>query len=278
MTTTSAGFTRYTGSRIHRVEDPRLLQGRGTFVDDIERPGMLHACFVRSPARSGPDRVDRRCRRLVRFPASARCSSPRTSTRVCTSSGTRNSVRRRRRRRDRRSPRARCASSATRSRSSLPTTGTSPRTRASSWWSTTTRCPPSSTTSPPSIPTSSSTRTTAATSSTTTALRHRRWSRCSRRPPTSSRSPSTSRRTPRCRSRRGASSSNAIRASARSRCGFATQAPHEHRAFCARLLGIPEHRVRAIARDTGGGFGQKILVQREEMCLMARRHEVAGAR
>jgi carbon-monoxide dehydrogenase large subunit len=47
----------------------------------------------------------------------------------------------------------------------------------------------------------------------------------------------------------------------------ATQAPHEHRAFCARLLGIPEHRVRAIARDTGGGFGQKILVQREEMCL-----------
>ena len=48
----------------------------------------------------------------------------------------------------------------------------------------------------------------------------------------------------------------------------ATQAPHEHRAFCARLLGIPEHRVRAIARDTGGGFGQKILVQREEMCIM----------
>ncbi len=48
----------------------------------------------------------------------------------------------------------------------------------------------------------------------------------------------------------------------------ATQAPHEHRAFCARLLGIPEHRVRAIARDTGGGFGQKILVQREEMAIM----------
>ena len=48
----------------------------------------------------------------------------------------------------------------------------------------------------------------------------------------------------------------------------ATQAPHEHRAFCARLLGIPEHRVRAIARDTGGGFGQKIFVQRDEMCVM----------
>jgi aerobic carbon-monoxide dehydrogenase large subunit len=40
---------RYTGTRVHRVEDARLLQGRGTFVDDIIRPGMLHACFVRSP-------------------------------------------------------------------------------------------------------------------------------------------------------------------------------------------------------------------------------------
>ena len=40
---------RYTGTRVHRVEDARLLQGRGTFVDDITRPGMLHACFVRSP-------------------------------------------------------------------------------------------------------------------------------------------------------------------------------------------------------------------------------------
>ncbi len=48
----------------------------------------------------------------------------------------------------------------------------------------------------------------------------------------------------------------------------ATQAPHEVRLFCSRLLGIPEHRVRVVARDTGGGFGQKIMVQRDEMCLM----------
>jgi carbon-monoxide dehydrogenase large subunit len=44
-----AGATRYAGSRVHRVEDPRLLTGAGTFVDDVARPGMLHACFVRSP-------------------------------------------------------------------------------------------------------------------------------------------------------------------------------------------------------------------------------------
>jgi carbon-monoxide dehydrogenase large subunit len=53
----------------------------------------------------------------------------------------------------------------------------------------------------------------------------------------------------------------------------ATQAPHEVRAFCARLLGIPEHRIRVIMKDTGGGFGQKIQIQREEMCLM-----LAGAK
>jgi carbon-monoxide dehydrogenase large subunit len=48
----------------------------------------------------------------------------------------------------------------------------------------------------------------------------------------------------------------------------ATQSPHEVRAMCARLLGLPEHRVRVIMRDTGGGFGQKIMVQRDEMCIM----------
>ena len=45
----TAGSTRYAGARIARVEDPRLLTGHGTYVDDVTRPGMLHACFVRSP-------------------------------------------------------------------------------------------------------------------------------------------------------------------------------------------------------------------------------------
>ncbi|MBV8691781.1 MAG: xanthine dehydrogenase family protein molybdopterin-binding subunit, partial [Actinobacteria bacterium] len=44
-----AGSTRYAGARVHRVEDARLLTGHGTFVDDVSRPRMLHACFVRSP-------------------------------------------------------------------------------------------------------------------------------------------------------------------------------------------------------------------------------------
>ena len=45
----AGGATRYAGSRVHRVEDPRLLTGHGTYVDDVSPPGMLHACFVRSP-------------------------------------------------------------------------------------------------------------------------------------------------------------------------------------------------------------------------------------
>ncbi|MGD6749708.1 xanthine dehydrogenase family protein molybdopterin-binding subunit [Streptomyces sp. BH105] len=48
----------------------------------------------------------------------------------------------------------------------------------------------------------------------------------------------------------------------------ATQSPHEVRSFCARLLGTAEHRVRVVMRDTGGGFGQKVLPQREDMCVM----------
>jgi carbon-monoxide dehydrogenase large subunit len=48
----------------------------------------------------------------------------------------------------------------------------------------------------------------------------------------------------------------------------ATQSPHEVRAFCGRLLGIPDHRIRVVMRDTGGGFGQKVMVQRDEMAVM----------
>lgn len=42
------GATRYIGERVLRKEDPRLLTGRGQFVDDIALPGMLHVAFARS--------------------------------------------------------------------------------------------------------------------------------------------------------------------------------------------------------------------------------------
>src|SRR3954470_16091444 len=43
------GAARYSGMRVSRVEDARLLTGHGTYVDDVRLPGLLHASFVRSP-------------------------------------------------------------------------------------------------------------------------------------------------------------------------------------------------------------------------------------
>src|SRR3954468_893704 len=38
----------FVGRRIKRVEDPRLLAGQGRFVDDVALPGLLHLVVVRS--------------------------------------------------------------------------------------------------------------------------------------------------------------------------------------------------------------------------------------
>ncbi len=37
------------GNRVRRVEDPELMDGRSTFVDDLRIPGTAHGVFVRSP-------------------------------------------------------------------------------------------------------------------------------------------------------------------------------------------------------------------------------------
>ena len=41
------------GERIKRREDPRLIQGKATYVDDIKLPGMLHLAFKRSDIAHG---------------------------------------------------------------------------------------------------------------------------------------------------------------------------------------------------------------------------------
>jgi carbon-monoxide dehydrogenase large subunit len=43
----------YVGAPIERTEDLRFLRGRGTFIDDVSRPGQWHAAFVRSPRAHG---------------------------------------------------------------------------------------------------------------------------------------------------------------------------------------------------------------------------------
>ncbi|MFD4253404.1 xanthine dehydrogenase family protein molybdopterin-binding subunit [Amycolatopsis thermoflava] len=57
---------RWVGASVPRREDPRLLTGRGRFVDDITLPGMLHAAFVRATVAHGENlRVDLSATRAV---------------------------------------------------------------------------------------------------------------------------------------------------------------------------------------------------------------------
>jgi carbon-monoxide dehydrogenase large subunit len=48
-----APSARLVGNRINRKEDPRLLTGRGRYVDDVVVPGMLHVAFARSDIARG---------------------------------------------------------------------------------------------------------------------------------------------------------------------------------------------------------------------------------
>ena len=41
--------TKVVGQALKRREDPRLITGKGNFVDDIKLTGMLHAAVLRSP-------------------------------------------------------------------------------------------------------------------------------------------------------------------------------------------------------------------------------------
>ena len=44
-----ATATKLFGASIKRREDPRLITGKGNYVDDVKLPGMTYASFVRSP-------------------------------------------------------------------------------------------------------------------------------------------------------------------------------------------------------------------------------------
>ena len=47
------------GARVRRSSDPRLLTGRGAYVDDLKLAGMLHMAVWRSPlAHARVERVD----------------------------------------------------------------------------------------------------------------------------------------------------------------------------------------------------------------------------
>jgi carbon-monoxide dehydrogenase large subunit len=47
-----------------------------------------------------------------------------------------------------------------------------------------------------------------------------------------------------------------------------TQAPHAHRTLYALVAGIPEHKIRVIAPDIGGGFGGKVGIYPGYVCAV----------
>ena len=97
--------------RLKRKEDARFIRGKGTYLDDIRLPGMLHGAILRSPyAHAKIVSID--TSRALRTQTSPRSSPPRTSRRSG-SRGCRRSPTTRRRC----WPATRSASSARRSRS-----------------------------------------------------------------------------------------------------------------------------------------------------------------
>jgi len=267
VTTVPAGFTRYTGTRVPRVEDPRLLRGRGTYVDDIERPAMLHACFVRSPLARGRivaiDATEARALPGVHAVFLAADLNPHVHEQWHSQLGPASPE----------TPRPPLADGEVRfvgdpvalviadnryiaeDACDLVLVDYEPLPPVVDYLDAVDSdvlvhedygtnvihddgAPPS---------TMDAVFSTAA-----HVIEESVHQQAYAAVPMETRGIVVE---------HDASVGEIT-------MWVATQAPHEHRAFCARLLGIPEHRVRAIARDTGGGFGQKILVQREEMCLM----------
>jgi carbon-monoxide dehydrogenase large subunit len=268
MTDTTAGSARYVGTRVHRIEDARLLTGRGTYVDDVSLPGMLHAHFVRSPyaraAIRGIDTASALCAPGVHFVFTAADLNAAMKEQWHTSIGARSPE----------TPRPPLAEGEVRfvgdpvalvvadsrclaeDAAELVDVDYDPRSAVVDY-----------TTAEHSdalvhelhgsnvvaalngLPASALADAFASSAHVVTETIFQQayapvpmegrglvvdWS--------------------------SASGELTIYA--------ATQSPHEVRLFCSRLLGIPEHRIRVIMRDTGGGFGQKVLVQRDEMCLM----------
>src|SRR5674476_1237848 len=47
-----------------------------------------------------------------------------------------------------------------------------------------------------------------------------------------------------------------------------TQAPHAHRTLYAIVAGIPEHKIRVVSPDLGGGFGNKVPIYPGYVCAI----------
>ena len=68
MIATTFGAGSLVGVPVRRVEDPTLLRGEGTYIDNLDIPGVLHLSFVRSPIAHAEIREHRHHRRARAMP------------------------------------------------------------------------------------------------------------------------------------------------------------------------------------------------------------------
>jgi carbon-monoxide dehydrogenase large subunit len=276
VTVTSEGATRYAGARVNRVEDARLLTGHGTYVDDIRLPGILHVCFVRSPfpraAIRGIDTAAARAAPGVHHVFTADDLNPDVKEQWHTSLGPDGPE----------TPRPPLADTEVRfvgdpvamvvaesrylaeDAAELvdvdyePLPAVVDYAAADDAGALVHEAHGSNVIGGLGAPSSADLED--AFASAAHVVRETIWSQPYVPAPMEGRallvdySPGTGDFT----------------------IYSATQSPHEVRMFCARLLGVPEQRIRVVMRDTGGGFGQKIMVQRDEMCVMLAARKVDG--
>ncbi len=268
MTVTSEGATRYAGARVNRVEDVRLLTGRGTYVDDIALPRMLHACFVRSPfaraAIRGIDAATARTMPGVHYVFTAADLNPDVKAQWHTSLGPDGPE----------TPRPPLADTEVRFVGDPVALVV-----AESRYLAEDAAELVDVDYEPLVPVVDY----AEAEHATTLVHEGHGSNIigemaglpasaledvfASAAHVTSETIRQQAYVPAPMEGRGLVV-DCSRATGDFTIYSATQSPHEVRMFCSRLLGVPEQRVRVVIRDTGGGFGQKIMVQRDEMCVM----------
>ena len=266
--TATGGAARFVGARVHRVEDARLLTGRGTFVDDVSLPGMLHACFVRSPfARAAIRGIETSAARAlpgVQFVFTAADLNPGVKEQWHTSTGPNSPE----------TPRPPLAEGEARFAGD-PVALVIAESRyvaedAAELVEVDYEALPAVVDYAEAehaealvheshgsnvigeiagLPASALDGVFASAAHVVSETIHQQ-----------AYAPVPMEGRGLVVDYSGATGELTIYA--------ATQVPHEVRLFCSRLLGHPEHRIRVVMRDTGGGFGQKVMLQRDEMCLM----------
>jgi carbon-monoxide dehydrogenase large subunit len=265
---TGSGAARYVGARVQRVEDARLLTGRGTFVDDVSLPGMLHACFVRSPfARAAIRAIDTSAAlglAGVHFVFTAADLNPGAQQQWHTSVGTQSPE----------TPRPPLADGEARfagdpvalvvaesrrvaeDAADLVVVDYDPLPAVVDYTTAESAAELVHDAHGTNVVAEVSGLPATALADTFAGAEHVVEATIAQQ----AYAPVPMETRGLVVDWSGATGEMTIFA--------ATQSPHEVRLFCSRLLAIPEHRIRVVMRDTGGGFGQKVLVQREDMCLM----------